>query len=135
MRKASLAQVKKGRYGQLVEIGQDVLDVCARLREIDSSLTVQYSEDAGAFRIGEVGPDGKDRVICWVTELSADLPDHIQRVGKENYAAEMERLDREADRAREHTFHEQIGEIGERLHHAVGKDLGWKDRAFVPREL
>lgn len=135
MRKATLAQVRKGRGGRLIEIGQDVLDVCARLKEIDERLAVDYNEVGGYFRISELGDDGKVRAVCYVQELSADIPSHIQRLGVENYALELERADAQADRDREHTFHEQLGPIGERLHHAIGKDLGWKHRAFVPKEV
>ena len=43
-------------------------------------------------------------------------------------------MDDAAERSKKRAFQERVGEIGERLHHALRKDLGYdKDRIWLPR--
>lgn len=134
-RKAELVQVRAGKGGRLIEIDQDVLDVCKRLREVDPCLGVDYNEDSCLFRVSELCADGRKRTVCWVEELTADLPDYLQRLTKTDYVKEIERMDAQADRDRDHAFHERMGPIGERLAFALRKDFGVKSKAFVPRDI
>lgn len=133
--KASLAQVRAASDGVLVEIDQDVLDVCARIRQIDPSLGIEYSKGRELFRVFEIGPDGRKRTVFWTPELTADIPDFVQRLGSTDYVSEMERMDRQAERDAAHAHLEKFGPLHERLAHAVRKDVGFKGRAFMPRGL
>jgi hypothetical protein len=133
--KASLAQVKASTKGRFVAIDSDVMDVAIRIREVDPCLSVDYGEDAGLFRIRELCADGRYRNVCWVRELTPDLPDYLQRILKTDYVKDMERRDAQAQRDSDHRIHEIVGPIGERLAHAVRKDLGVKSRAFVPKGI
>lgn len=135
---ATLAQVRKARDGRMVEIDSDVLDVCARIREVDSSLGVDWhdTDDGGVFRIYEDCVDGVRRTVKWVTELTADLPDYLRMISKQDYAGELERGDAQADRDRDHASHERLGPHAERLAHAMRKDLGLTThRIYVPRGI
>lgn len=134
--KASLAQVRQGHNGQLIEIDADVLYVCDQIREISASLGVEWNERSELFRVYELGADGRKRTVFWTPELTADIPAHLRSLTKEDYAKAIEAADRQADRDREHQFHERIAPIAERMHHAIRKDKGYsKDRAFLPRGL
>lgn len=135
MIKATLAQVRAGRDGRLVEIDQDVLDVCARIREVDTSLGVEWSDSANLFRVYELCADGKKRTVFWTPELTADLPDYLRQLSKTDYVTEMERRDRKAERDKDHDHLERWGGRHERLAHAVRKDVGYKGKVFVPRGL
>jgi len=130
--KSSFVVVRKGREGRMVEIESDVLDICKQIKAIDSRLGVEYNELSAQFRIYELGRDGKRRTVMWVSELTADIPEHLRKLAIQDYVKEMDRRDAQADRDRSHRFHEQVGEIGERLLHAARKDLGVKNKIYVP---
>lgn len=125
-----------GRDGRLIEIKQDVLDVCARLREIDPALGVDYNEGNGRWRVKELCADGRYRTVKWFDALTADVPEVIQRLLKVDYLKEIDRMDAQADRDKDHAFHEKVGPIGEELAFALRKDRGYdKQKAFVPRDI
>jgi hypothetical protein len=46
-----------------------------------------------------------------------------------NYADDLARLEQEAKKDQDRKFDEQVGEVGERLAHALRKDLGAKNDA------
>jgi hypothetical protein len=50
-----------------------------------------------------------------------------------DFMAEVEAMDRQAEKDKDHAFHEETGEIAEELAHAVRKDLGATNKVFVPR--
>lgn len=132
---ASLLQVQQGIGGQAVLVEDDVLDVVRRLQEIDPSLFVTYHEQGDYFSIVEMCPDGAERIVNNVKELTPDIIEYVRMIGSEGWdvVAEMEKMDQQADRNARHRFAESVGEIGERLHHALRKDLGFdKNRIWVP---
>lgn len=132
---ASLLQVQQSVGGQSTLVENDVLDVVARLQEIDPNLFVVYQEAGNYFTIVETCKDGKERGVTNVKELTPDVVDYVRMIGSDSWdvVAEMEKMDREADAAREHGFKEKVGEIGERLHHALRRDRGFdKQRIWVP---
>lgn len=133
--KARLVQVREGLGGRMIEVDQDVLDVCDRIREVDPNLGVEYNERSGLFRISELCTDGRKRTVCWVEELTSDLPDYLRQVQKTDYARHLDLIDERAQRTANHEFSERHGPTGERLAHAARKDLGVKGKAFVPRDI
>jgi hypothetical protein len=135
MQRATLTQVRAGRGGRLVEIDADVMNICDRIREIESSLGVDWSEDGSYFRIYQLGQDNRKHTVTTTLELTPEVVEVIRRIADPKYdlASELERLDDQADREKEHAFSEQVGEVGERLHHAMRKDLQTQDRIYLPR--
>lgn len=134
--KPTLVQVRMGKDGKLIEIHEDVLDVCARLREIDPALCVDFNQDNGLWRVSEMCADGRKRSVSWFEELTADVPEYVQRLLKTDYVAEMDRMDAQAEKDKDHAFHEKVGPIGERLAFAMRRDRGYdKQKAFVPRDI
>jgi hypothetical protein len=131
---ASLAQVKQGRDGRRVLIEDDVLDVARRLRELDPNLMVEWNE-AGFFTISEMLPDGTQQLVTTTTDLNSAVPEYVAKLAKTDYVAEMDRMDAEAERKKEHRFAEQIGERGELLHHALRKDLSVQNRVYLPKGI
>ena len=131
---ASLTQVRAGKGGRLVEVDADVFDVAKRLHQIDRSLGVDWNDTAGYFRITQLLQDGRKHVVMTTLELT---PDVIQRVAATMHpdydlAGELARIDARTNAERDRQFSEKTGEIGERLHQALRKDLGMKPRAFIP---
>jgi hypothetical protein len=133
--RATLTQVRAGRGRRLIEIDSDVMDVCSRIREIDSSLGVDYSEDGAYFRIFQLGQDDRKRTVTTALELTPEVVEEVRRIARPDYdlAGELDRLDDQADRENQHRFHEQAGEVGEQLYHAMRKDLHVQDRIFLRR--
>lgn len=132
---ASLAQVRTGRNGRRILIEEDVLDVARQLRELDESLRVYWNEAGEYFVIVEVLPNGDESLVTTAQELTPALVGHMRQIAKENFAEELERMDRQADRERDHAFAESVGEHGERAAHALRKDLLFGGRIFVPRGI
>jgi hypothetical protein len=134
---ATLTQVRAGRDGRRVLVEDDVLGIVRELKEIDPNLTVHWNEYGEFYAIGEMLPDGTESLVTTVPELDARLPEHMRMLQSSgyNYVKEMERQDREAEKAKEHRFSEQVGERGERLAHALRKDLQYGGKAFVPKDV
>lgn len=133
---ASLSQVRAGRDGRRFTITDDVGGVAAKLREVDQRLRLRFNERGEFFEVVEVnGTDERrvttalecdDRLVHRMRELAR--PDH-------DYAGELERIDRAADRENDRRFSERSGEIAERLAHHVRKDIGATHRIIVPRDV
>lgn len=136
---ADLIQVQRaigGKYdGCLVAIEDDVLDVARRLKEIHPSLHVYFNEVGGYFVIYEMCEDGTERLVTTVKELDGKLIKYFEMLNSESWdaVAEMEKMDDQAEKNKKTAFAEKVGEIGERLHHALRKDFEFKDRVFLPK--
>lgn len=126
-----------GRYGRMIEIGQDVMDICQRIQEIDPSLGVQYSEDGCYFRIYQKLQGGKESTVTTCQELTPQLVGELHRIAHPEYdfAKELDRLDDKADRDKSHAFREQIGEHSERLAHAIRKDIQDQSYVYIPKSI
>lgn len=137
---ASLAQVRKGRDGRRVLIEDDVLDIAKRLQEIDDSLKLLWNEYGEYFVVAEVvqTPDGpEERLVTTAQDLDERLLQRVEKITHPSYdfAKEVDRIDKEAEKEKDHRFHEETGEVGERLAHAVRKDLQHTGKAFVPKDV
>jgi hypothetical protein len=135
MDRATLIQVRAGRGGRLIEIDADVMNICNRIREIDTSLGVDWNEDGNYFRVYQLVQGGEKHVVTTTRELTPEVVEEVRRLADPNYdfAGELERLDDKADHDNQHAFHEKSGDVGERLYHAMRKDLQVQDRIFLPR--
>lgn len=134
---ATLTQVQRGRLGRTLFIDDDVGGIAQQLLEIDSSLRLAFSEAGGHFVVKRrtERPDGSysEQLVTTAQQLDHRLLDRVRLVCSDHYdtAADMDRVDAQAERDRDHRFHEQVGPIAERLAHAIRKDLGVKTRAFI----
>lgn len=132
---ATLAQVMRSRGGRMVEISADVQNVVAQLHEIDPDFRVRYSEEGEYFVVYHVRPDGEEYLVCTAQEFDQRIVHEIRRIAAHDYdyIEELERKEAEADRNVAHRHSEQVGEIGQRLGHALRRDRGYdQQRIFVP---
>jgi hypothetical protein len=128
----------------MVEITDDVQGVANALHQIDAHLSLRYSE-AGEYWVVYWRPDGGERgdgdLITTTTELDHRLVKRIEEIYWKtrqpgySLADEAEAVDAAAEKAREDRFSEQVGEIGERLAHALRKDLQVKSKIVVPADV
>lgn len=116
-------------------IEEDVGDIAKRLNEIDESLFLQWVERGEYFRVIQRTEGGSEQIVTTVKELTPALVEHVRMLGSEDYdlAKEAERMDNEAKQANDRRFSEQIGEAGERMAHAIRKDIQAKHRIFLPK--
>lgn len=136
MNPASITQVRKSRDGHMVAIEQDLLDVISRIREIDPRLSVKWSVDGEYFAIYE-DVNGKDELVFTTNELDQRVVERLQFLASVDYdyVKEIDRADKDAEKAQEHEFSEKVGERGERLAHALRKDLQYQGKAFIGKKV
>lgn len=131
-----VVQASIGKRRILVE--SDVFNVVEQLQELDPRLSVNFIDQGenGWYSIVETTPDGTEHLVTTVLELTPAVVDHVRMLGSDGYdaVAEMDKLDDQAAKDKKRRFAEHVGEIGERLHHALRKDFGNdKSRIYLPR--
>lgn len=138
---ATIEQVRRGKNGKVHIITEDAGGVAAGLRQIDPGLNLRYSEGGEHYVVYFHNPDThRDELVKTYRECDQRIVHDVARIRKENltpgysFADQLEAQDRAADRAKDHAISEQLGEAGERLHHAINKDAGVKNRIVVPGE-
>lgn len=134
---ASIAQVRARDTGGIFTVDEDVGHIAAQIREVDPSLSLHWSEGGGHFEVRELCADGKDRLVLTCNELDGRVVERLRQIRHPSYdyMAEIDRLDRQADRDKEHASSERIGEVGEKLAYALRKDLLHTGKAFIPKDL
>jgi hypothetical protein len=122
----SVAQVKRALSGRLVFVPDDVCNVVRDLQRIDRRFRVQAAEDLSLYIVFLEESDGSQQLVTNARHLDQRLVKRIQEIADERYdfVAELDRVEAAADRAFEARQREQIGDLGERLAHALRKDLG-----------
>lgn len=135
---ASLDMVVAGRGGQRITIDNDVCGVAQQLREIDERMALQYSPEGNYFMVVLLGAaaHGRPHLVTTCQELHGGLVEHVRRLASPGYDAgqALETIDKDYDREVEHRFKEQVGEVSERLSHAIKSDLkkGRPGPTYIP---
>jgi hypothetical protein len=134
---ATLTQVRKSKDGRWVGIEADLLDILAQVKEIDERLSIRWSVSGEYFAVYERMPSGKDELVFTTTELDQRVVDRLRLISSTGYdfVKEMDKMDDEADREKQRKLHEEVGERGEELAHALRKDLQAKNKIILPREV
>ncbi len=125
-----------GRDGRRITIEEDVGNVAKRIKEINPRLGLQWNERGEFFTVVE--DDGKtERLVLTAQECDERIVKRVEEIASPgyDYLGEIDRMDAQAEKDKDHRFHEQTGEIGERLAHALRKDLQAKNKAFVTRNV
>lgn len=119
--------------GRVVEVDSDVFDVAKRLKEVDPSLGLRWSEAGEYFVVYQEMPDGSRHLVTTSQTLTPAIVDRVREVASPDYdlAAEIEKREREADAEMDQRVHEHLGEVGERLAHAIRKDLDERKPDYV----
>ena len=123
---ANIAQVLKAQGGGYITIDDDVVGIASDLRALDPTLHLRYSEAGQYFVVFQTLETGEEHLVLTAQELDPRIVGRVQQVMRPDYdyAAELERQDEETNLVIRERFEEQVGEIGERLYHAVRKDKG-----------
>lgn len=131
---ASIAQVRQARNGANVIVTDDVGSVCQQLREIDPGLRVRYSEAGGFFAVYHE-ENGREYLVLTAQELDARIVARVREISSPGYDYSKALQDGEERRKADHDarVNEMVGEVGERLFHAIGQDTGRVKPVTVPR--
>jgi hypothetical protein len=131
--RASLGQLQLTNKLEMVPVEKDVLGVVERLRSIDPGLKMFYDMGQEIFVLYHEGLNEQGHVVEQLVgaykELDQRIVTLIERIdaqgrGRVNLADELEKLEREKDRAQRHEQMEKVGALGEELRHALRRDLG-----------
>lgn len=128
--RVSLNQYRQ-HNGKWYEIDKDVCNVAADLKDIDPHLRLRASEQ-GHYVVYWLYDNGDEDLITTSVDLDQRIVNLMKKLGSSDYdyVTELDRLDSQAKKQADYEFSQKIGEIGERLVHALRKDLGvYKDSA------
>ena len=129
---ASIAQVRQGKHRR-INVTADVGSVVKQIQEIDPRLGVIWDEDGEFFAVVEQdGP--KQRIVLTALELDHRVLQRIRELASPDYdyVAEMDAMDKQADKEKEHKFMQEVGENAEVMAHALRTDLQYKGKIFIP---
>jgi hypothetical protein len=135
MKQASMTQVHKSKDGHMVAIDQDLLEIIRQVKELDPNLSIRWSVEGEYFGVYERNKMGKDELVFTTTELDQRVVERLRFISSKHYSyvEEIDKLDREFERDKDHKFAEEVGERGEHLAHALRKDLQAKNKIILPR--
>ncbi|HXJ92628.1 MAG TPA: hypothetical protein VMT20_07070 [Terriglobia bacterium] len=134
---ASIAQVRQGKKRRIT-VTEDVGNVVRQIKEIDSRLGVIWDDDGEFFAVVEQdGP--KQRIVLTAQELDHRVLHRLLEISSPDYdyVGEMDRMDAQADKEKDHRFSQEVGENAEVMAHALRTDLkrdhGWSGgKIFIP---
>jgi hypothetical protein len=111
------------RGGRAFLIEDDVCNVARDLQTIDPSLRLRFN-DQGKYVVYQVREDGEQLVGIY-DELDQRIVERAREYTNPAYnlADELDRVDAEREHDRDREFTEQVGDLSERLAHAVREDL------------
>lgn len=95
------------------------------MREIHDSLRLAWNEFGEYFVVYQQLDDGTEHMVTTAQTADARLVKRIQKIASSqyNFPEEVDRLDKQAKKEADYKFSQQIGEIAERVAHAVRKDM------------
>ena len=133
---ATFAQIKTGRDGRRVTITEDVGDVARRLHDISPKLILQWNEYGKYFVVIERAENGDERLVFTAQECDDRIVKRAEQITSPSYdfLAEVEQMDRQAEKEKDHKFSEQVGEVAEHMAHALRKDLN-PGKAVVTKDI
>jgi hypothetical protein len=134
---ASLTQFQRARNGKLIGITEDVGNVAQSLRDIDRALRLAYSPDQDISIVSHQDGDTERLVTTMQGTPDQRLVRRVREIASEGYdfAKELEKTEQANRKVRQDEFRERVGEVGERLAHALRKDLHAENRVFLNRGL
>lgn len=124
--------------GRVVSIESDVFDIKHRIEERWPELEVYYDKDQMEFLVIEHCEDGVDRLACARPYLDERLIKDLEAAdsmvkGQEDPLTMVDALNDAIEKRRDYEFSELMGDIGERMMHALKKDgLGGIVKVAIP---
>lgn len=142
---AHVDQVLRAKDGQYVTIDSDAGGVADELRRIDPKLKVRFAESGPHWAVYYQQDDRTTYLVLTAEAtqgrtgawggLDHRIVKRIMKIGHSSYdyAREVERQNVKARKANRDATREKMAEAGVLAYHAIRKDLGVKDRAFIKK--
>ncbi len=127
--RANINQVRNIE-GELVEVENDVESIAKRLHDIDPSIFLRLNKVTNAWMVMATDESGKEYIVTTTTELDYRLVDSVGQIvykvrnGHYDFAKELDKIDRAAEKARDDERKEYSGDLAEKLAHAFRQDFG-----------
>src|SRR5262245_16376795 len=123
---ASVIQVRQMMNGRTIIIDDDVGGVALALKRVDKGFNLRWSDSAERFVVFHEDEHGQQRFITSAPECDHRLVHRCEKIAAADYdyGEEIDKIDREWDKIHDDNLMEAVGEKGERLAHALRKDLG-----------
>jgi len=136
----SVDRVVQGQDGSMIAIDGDVGNVVADLRRLDPTFRVRFMERGNCYVVYQrfERPDGRvHEHFCFSVEHDCFDQRVVRRAEKimhESYdpVAELDRNQAQIERDRRERIASAVEAHADELHYALRRDLGAKDRIFVP---
>lgn len=131
---ASITQVFKGRGGRFITVDGDV---ARELQKFDRELRLRYSHGGDYFVVYRIDEKtGDEELVLTAQECDLRIVNRLREITQPTYdfAAELDRIDAARTKQIDYEKAQEVGEIGERLAHAIRKDIGATNRAFITKE-
>jgi hypothetical protein len=111
----------------MILIEDDVQSVARDLQAISDDLHLHYDAVQDIWVVMQ-DRDDEETLVTTASTLDQRVVHRVRQVCSPGYdlAAELERVEAEADAEQDRRRREMAGEVGERLSHAVRTDLGVK---------
>jgi hypothetical protein len=134
----------------MVLISADAGGVAEDLRRIDPCLKVRLAESGNPpfWAVRYESDDGRDTYLVDTFQahqnrsgvwegLDQRVVRRMEKISHQSYdfAAELQKHNQAVAKQGRSKFHEKIGEAAGPLAHALRKDLGIKNRAFISKEI
>jgi hypothetical protein len=139
---ASLPSVQRGRRGVVVFVDDDALGIAKQLEEMKfpegfGHLRLGWNEYREEFVVIQIQPDGSEHLVTRAEKADGRLLKRVREITHPSYdyAADLERIDAEADARLKWDFSQQVGDKAERLAHAIRKDTQTQNRIFLPNGI
>ncbi len=124
---ATIDMVAKGRNGKVISITNDVCGIAQQLKEIDDRLELRYSEEGEYFAVVLLGAalHGRPHLVTTCQELHGGLVEHVRRLADPSYNTGQagDTIDQQRDKEIDKEFTERVGDLSEKLAHAIKTDL------------
>lgn len=117
-----------------IRITDDVTGVAKELYEIDPRIHLRYNGMQKFYAVYYEDENGDQTLISTWKECDKRIVRRVEQIYHESYdlVADMEKFDKEADAEQARREDEVFGDLGEKLAHAIRKDLELdKNRIFV----
>ncbi len=125
---ATIAQFQQSASGRWLEIESDVGSVALQIKELADQLGIELhlrvSERTGIFKVVQV-IDGEEQLVTSAQECDGRLVERLREVTSPSYdlGGEVDKLEQAKLRNFEHEQSEKVGDVAERLAHALRTDL------------
>jgi hypothetical protein len=145
---AHIDQLRQAQDGRMVLISADAGGVAEDLRRIDPCLKVRFAEAARppCWIVRYESVDGRETYLVdsfrayqnrsgvW-EGLDQRIVRRMRKIAHDDYdfAGELQKHNAKVTADRRAAFREKVGEAAGPLAHALRRDLGIKNRAFIPK--